>query len=556
MASLADELLADLEPEGAGAAAEDAVCEPAAPAEDGTGVPARDAPLPDEFDTDADGGDAHEPMDEAALSAVNVGADSVDTARSLSRLHKSSMLMGLIEQSIDGYMAQPPPQVASALEGTPEYFLIVKANNVAVDVDNEVMMLHKFIRERYAPRFPELETLVLNPWEFIQAVRALGNEKDLLHASLDGILPHGTVVVISMTASATTGRPLADEEWARVQEACDMVYDLEATRHKILAFVESRMTLLAPNLSALVGTGVATKLVGVAGGLAGLAKIPSCNMHLLGASKKQSMGLSTIHGGSTKFSGFVSQCDLVARTPDDYRTQALRMVSAKVSLAVRMDVTGSPATRSGSYGAGLHEEIAHKLEKLMEPPPTKLIKALPVPSEGGRKQRRGGRRARKFREMNGITELRKMQNRVEFGKQEEEAGAFDETVGLGMVNTKSSGKIRAAVADAKSKAKLSKANKGRLATLNRPNLSLHTSAPTSSSLSGTASSLSFTPVQGIELVDPSRQKKVEEANAKWFREGQFSLLPGATGSRGSTVPGLAAGADGKTAPSMPPPPPP
>ena len=40
------------------------------------------------------------------------------------------------------------------------------------------------------------------------------------------------------------------------------------------------MNVLAPNLSAIVGTTTAAKLLGVAGGLAGLAKMPSCNVHV------------------------------------------------------------------------------------------------------------------------------------------------------------------------------------------------------------------------------------------------------------------------------------
>ena len=40
------------------------------------------------------------------------------------------------------------------------------------------------------------------------------------------------------------------------------------------------MNILAPNLSAIVGTTTAAKLLGVAGGLAGLAKMPSCNVHV------------------------------------------------------------------------------------------------------------------------------------------------------------------------------------------------------------------------------------------------------------------------------------
>lgn len=40
------------------------------------------------------------------------------------------------------------------------------------------------------------------------------------------------------------------------------------------------MNILAPNLSAIVGTTTAAKLLGVAGGLTGLAKMPSCNVHV------------------------------------------------------------------------------------------------------------------------------------------------------------------------------------------------------------------------------------------------------------------------------------
>ena len=40
------------------------------------------------------------------------------------------------------------------------------------------------------------------------------------------------------------------------------------------------MNVLAPNLSAIVGTTTAAKLLGVAGGLGALAKMPSCNVHV------------------------------------------------------------------------------------------------------------------------------------------------------------------------------------------------------------------------------------------------------------------------------------
>jgi U4/U6 small nuclear ribonucleoprotein PRP31 len=45
-------------------------------------------------------------------------------------------------------------------------------------------------------------------------------------------------------------------------------------------YVSSRMNVLAPNLSAIVGTTTAAKLLGVAGGLTDLAKMPACNVHV------------------------------------------------------------------------------------------------------------------------------------------------------------------------------------------------------------------------------------------------------------------------------------
>lgn len=45
-------------------------------------------------------------------------------------------------------------------------------------------------------------------------------------------------------------------------------------------YVSSRMNILAPNLSAIVGTTTAAKLLGVAGGLQGVAKMPACNVHV------------------------------------------------------------------------------------------------------------------------------------------------------------------------------------------------------------------------------------------------------------------------------------
>ena len=48
-----------------------------------------------------------------------------------------------------------------------------------------------------------------------------------------------------------------------IEEACDMMEKLNETKLKILQYVEGRMSLISPNLSAIVGSTVAAKLMGV-----------------------------------------------------------------------------------------------------------------------------------------------------------------------------------------------------------------------------------------------------------------------------------------------------
>lgn len=119
-------------------------------------------------------------------------------------------------------------------------------------------------------------------------------------------------------------------------------------------YVSSRMNVLAPNLSAIVGTTTAAKLLGVAGGLTGLAKMPACNVHvgsrrscssqcakcmlfqLLGAQKKISAGFSA--ATHRRHTGFIFQSELVQETPPEYQLKVQRTVGAKCVLAARMDL--------------------------------------------------------------------------------------------------------------------------------------------------------------------------------------------------------------------------
>ena len=84
-----------------------------------------------------------------------------------------------------------------------------------------------------------------------------------------------------------------------------------------------------------------------------------------------------------------------------------RTVGAKCTLAARMDLERSrrdgvfpsairPAflyltINAGSYGEQLRDKIEKHIDRLAAPPPSKIVKALPIPNDGPKK-RRGGKR--------------------------------------------------------------------------------------------------------------------------------------------------------------------
>ncbi|KAJ7507579.1 hypothetical protein B0H11DRAFT_2153235 [Mycena galericulata] len=523
MSGLADELLADLDglsdDGGEYAEEQENPSESVASTSNGLKRKAENTGSDEEM-TDEEGGEGEDAQQEIGglvlpggikpadeLDAEDVQQMELSGIEDVSKVAKldGSKRMTDILQEIEKYQASPTTAATMVLPAhlNPEYTLIVQANNLSVDVDNEILVVHKFIRDHYALKFPELEQLVVDPAMYIRSVRALANEEDPTKVDLSGILPAAIIMSVVVTATTTSGKQLSDAEWTAVQGACDLADRLEEARKKIFMYVSSRMNVLAPNLSAIVGTTTAAKLLGVAGGLGALAKMPACNVHLLGAQRKITAGFST--ATQRRHTGFIFQSELVSQTPPEYQLKVQRTVGAKAVLAARMDLERQ--RRDGSHA----------------PPPSKVTKALPIPGDGPKK-RRGGKRARKAKEAYAQTELRKLQNRMVFGEAEEEVGAFDQTKGLGMIGA-TSGSVRAGLGESKSRAKMSKANKLRTAALNRSAL-LGGTQPSSSSASGTATSLSVTPAQGFELTNrAAAAQRVKEANERWFAAGTFSFVP-------------------------------
>jgi U4/U6 small nuclear ribonucleoprotein PRP31 len=146
------------------------------------------------------------------------------------------------------------------------------------------------------------------------------------------------------------------------------------------------------------------------------------------------------------------------------------------------------------------------------------------------KKRRGGRKMRQLKERFEETALMKQANTRAFSAQTGEYGddAMGLTMGLldtaqGGDNGGGNGNVRKQVAE---KRKLRQTNTK--ATRKRAAQMTAAAASSNSATSGLASTISFTPMQAMELVNPDAQKdRVRQANLKWFSEnaGFQSAVP-------------------------------
>ncbi|MCJ1296459.1 U4/U6-U5 snRNP complex subunit prp31 [Xylographa carneopallida] len=463
-------------------------------------------------------------------------------------------------RQIEHYQSQPSSKTIDvrSIEDNPEYHLLTQSNTLSTLIDNEIMLVHKFIRDHYSTRFPALETLITNPLDYTKAVAIIGNgpmdnikeiaqkTDNIVGTTLKSILDGPSLMVVTVEGTTSAGRDLLPSEMKTVIAACEMNLSLDRAKKVLTEYVQSRMNLFAPNLTALIGSLTAAQLLNFAGGLTGLAKTPACNLAPLGSKKQSQTGFATNVG--VRQQGFLYHSPIISSIPNDLKRQAMRIVSAKVILAARVDRVHS--CPDGSNGEQLKQDCLDRLDKLTEPPPNKGPRALPAPDDKP-SRKRGGRRARKAKEATAMTDLRKAQNRMAFGKEEKEVGygTGESTKGLGMIGQANEGRIRSLQIDQRTKAKLSKNNKGwggatplggTVSSLrgfgqgagNATVLRAHgiRSSGVGGSVGGTASTIAFTSVQGLELADPKAmnelKRKREAEENRYFEGGTHTRLAG------------------------------
>jgi U4/U6 small nuclear ribonucleoprotein PRP31 len=262
-----------------------------------------------------------------------------------------------------------------------EHMLILSSNKHLVSLGQEIHRTHLDLCRLYHVKFPELEELLTDPFQYRAAVEIIGNEMDVtvVNDRLNEVLTSNQIITISVAGSTTSGRVLTPDEMKEVQSTCRYLDELKETKESLTSFVESRMERWAPNICALIGSSLSAKLLASTGGLSELSKIPACNLQLLGKVKNTSMARGGMATTSRSHAGYLMECDLVSELPNYLKMRAVKAVAGKLALAARTDHVNveTGRRRTNEVGRKFHEELREKFGKWEEPDKAQVVKALP-----------------------------------------------------------------------------------------------------------------------------------------------------------------------------------
>ncbi|UCE80251.1 MAG: ribosomal biogenesis protein [Methanobacteriota archaeon] len=215
----------------------------------------------------------------------------------------------------------------------------VRAHDDLVFTNN---MLSERLHEWYSLHFPELEE-VLSSEAYVSAIIERGHREDILasfEARMDSI-----------------GADIDDEDLASIQTLATVLKESMAAKKTVESYINSRMKVIAPNVTALVGPVIGARLTMQAGSLVRLASLPSGTIQLLGAEKALFRHLKKKTRPPKH--GTLFQHPMVHNAPAWQRGPIARAIAAKLSVAARAD-----AFTGNDIAASLKEQLDRRVEEI------------------------------------------------------------------------------------------------------------------------------------------------------------------------------------------------
>merc|ERR1711972_1081458 len=230
--------------------------------------------------------------------------------------------------------------------------MIIQSIALLDQLDKDINTFCMRIREWYSYHFPELIKIVPENALYAKVVKLVKNRKEVnqdLFDELETILMDSARAQAVIDASKSSmGMDISPVDLLNIDMFASRVIGITEYRKELSTYLRSKMSVVAPNLAALIGETVGARLISHAGSLTNLAKCPASTVQILGAEKALFRALKT--KGNTPKYGLIFHSSFIGRAG----------AKNKGSISSRIDCFSEESTTV--FGSKLKEQVEDRLK--------------------------------------------------------------------------------------------------------------------------------------------------------------------------------------------------
>ncbi|KAJ6658595.1 hypothetical protein lerEdw1_019983 [Lerista edwardsae] len=282
--------------------------------------------------------------------------------------------------------------------------MIIQSISLLDQLDKDINTFSMRVREWYGYHFPELIKIVSDNYTYCRLAKFIGNRKELSEESLEGleelVMDNAKAQAILDGSRSSMGLGIGALDLINIESFSSRVISLSEYRKGLQEYLRSKMSQVAPSLSALIGEVVGARLISHAGSLTNLAKYPASTVQILGAEKALFRALKT-RGNTPKY-GLIFHSTFIGRAAAKNKGRISRYLANKCTIASRIDCFSEVPT--SVFGDKLREQVEERLAfyETGEPPRKNLevmkeavVEATEVAAEIKRKLEKKEKKKRK-----------------------------------------------------------------------------------------------------------------------------------------------------------------
>ena len=249
-------------------------------------------------------------------------------------------------------------------------------------IKKSISLFSSHLREWYGLHFPELTDKVVEDNILLaKLVSFLGAREKFTYENLKNNfeLTENKINRLQKYASDSMG---ANFDMKIVQDYASQIVSLDSYRQGLEDYLTEIIEKTAPNINAIIGSLVSSKIIAKAGGLKKLAFMPASRIQLLGAEKALYRFLKT--GEKRPKHGLIFQWNQIRGSKYYHRGKIARVVAGKIGIAAKLDFF------DGEFiGDEMAKDVELKIKEIEEkyPNPPKKTEPAKIKKKKPKKKR-------------------------------------------------------------------------------------------------------------------------------------------------------------------------